>query len=230
MNDTHLPKRVSTTPRAPLVREILAPPAGLLLDSRQRLFRGCHATPQTRGREARVSVADEIFAIYSARGSAAYFGEPVSVTEHGLQAAHFAQLEQAPPQLVIAALLHDIGHLVVECPDDIEEWTSDAHHERVGSGWLAKRFGPEVSEPVRLHVPAKRYLCATRAAYLKKLSPASVVTLKLQGDPGAGMGRSGQDRGVEDGGPAGVSGTARGRRPARLVIRGRCARHCRFYW
>ena len=128
-----------------------------------------------------MSVADEIFAIYSARGSDAYFGEPVSVTEHGLQAAHFAQWEQAPPQLVIAALLHDIGHLVVECPDDIEEWTSDAHHERIGGGWLAKRFGPEVSEPVRLHVPAKRYLCATRAAYLKKLSPASVVTLKLQG-------------------------------------------------
>jgi [1-hydroxy-2-(trimethylamino)ethyl]phosphonate dioxygenase len=128
-----------------------------------------------------VSVADEIFAIYSARGSDAYFGEPVSVTEHGLQAAHFAQLEQAPPRLVIAALLHDIGHLVVECPDDIEEWTSDAHHEQIGGGWLAKRFGPEVSEPVRLHVPAKRYLCATREAYLKKLSPASVVTLKLQG-------------------------------------------------
>ena len=130
-----------------------------------------------------MSVADEIFAIFTARGSAAYFGEPVSVTEHGLQAAHFAQLEQAPQQLVIAALLHDIGHLVVECPDDIEEWTSDAHHEQIGSGWLAKRFGPEVSEPVRLHVPAKRYLCATREAYLKKLSPASVVTLKLQGGP-----------------------------------------------
>lgn len=128
-----------------------------------------------------MSVADEIFAIYSARGSDAYFGEPVSVTEHGLQAAHFAQLEQAPPQLVIAALLHDIGHLVVACPDDIEEWTSDAHHERVGSEWLAARFGPEISEPVRLHVPAKRYLCATRKAYLEKLSPASVVTLELQG-------------------------------------------------
>ena len=128
-----------------------------------------------------MSVADEIFAIYSARGSDAYFGEPVSVTEHGLQAAHFAQLEQAPPQLVIAALLHDIGHLVVECPDDIEEWTSDARHEQIGSGWLAKRFGREVSEPVRLHVPAKRYLCATHEAYLKKLSSASVVTLKLQG-------------------------------------------------
>jgi [1-hydroxy-2-(trimethylamino)ethyl]phosphonate dioxygenase len=130
-----------------------------------------------------MSVADEIFAIFTARGSAAYFGEPVSVTEHALQAAHFAQLEQAPQTLVVAALLHDIGHLVEEVPDDISEWTDDARHEQVGSEWLARRFGPEISEPVRLHVPAKRYLCATREAYLQKLSPSSVLTLKLQGGP-----------------------------------------------
>jgi [1-hydroxy-2-(trimethylamino)ethyl]phosphonate dioxygenase len=128
-----------------------------------------------------MSVADEIFSIFSSRGSAAYFGEPVSVTQHCLQAAHCAQLEQAPASLIVAALLHDIGHLVVDVPDDIEEWTSDAFHERVGGDWLAKRFGPEISEPVRLHVPAKRYLCATRPSYLAKLSPASVITLKLQG-------------------------------------------------
>jgi phosphonate degradation associated HDIG domain protein len=130
-----------------------------------------------------MSVADEIFAIFTARGSAAYFGEPVSVTEHALQAAHFAQLEQAPRKLVVAALLHDIGHLVEEVPDNISEWTDDARHEQVGSEWLARRFGPEISEPVRLHVPAKRYLCAIREAYLQKLSPASVLTLKLQGGP-----------------------------------------------
>jgi [1-hydroxy-2-(trimethylamino)ethyl]phosphonate dioxygenase len=128
-----------------------------------------------------VTIADDIFAIFNSRGSAAYFGEPVSVTEHGLQAAHFAQEEHASAGLVLAALLHDIGHLVVDCPDDITEWTDDAHHERIGSGWLARRFGPEVSEPVRLHVPAKRYLCATRPEYFGKLSPASVLTLKLQG-------------------------------------------------
>jgi phosphonate degradation associated HDIG domain protein len=130
-----------------------------------------------------VTIADEIFTIFMSRGSAAYFGEPVSVTEHALQAAHFAQLEQAPRKLVIAALLHDIGHLIDEVPDDIADWTDDARHEQVGSEWLARRFGPEISEPVRLHVPAKRYLCAIREAYLQKLSPASVLTLKLQGGP-----------------------------------------------
>ncbi len=130
-----------------------------------------------------MSIADEIFAIFNARGSAAYFGEPVSVTEHALQAAHFAQLEEAPPTLVIAALLHDIGHLVVEIQDDIESWTDDARHEQTGSAWLASRFGPGISEPVRLHVPAKRYLCATRPGYLDKLTPSSVLTLRLQGGP-----------------------------------------------
>jgi phosphonate degradation associated HDIG domain protein len=128
-----------------------------------------------------VTIADDIFAIYNSRGSAAYFGEPVSVTEHGLQAAYFAQAEHAPAALVLAALLHDIGHLIVDAPDDIAEWTDDQLHERIGSGWLAKRFDPQVSEPVRLHVPAKRYLCATRPEYFDKLSPASVLTLKLQG-------------------------------------------------
>jgi [1-hydroxy-2-(trimethylamino)ethyl]phosphonate dioxygenase len=130
-----------------------------------------------------VSVADEIFGIFSKRGSGAYFGEAVSVTEHCLQAAYFAQLEQAPPRLVIAALLHDIGHLVVEVPDDLEDWTEDARHEQTGSDWLALRFGLAISEPVRLHVPAKRYLCATQQSYFQKLSPASVKTLQLQGGP-----------------------------------------------
>jgi phosphonate degradation associated HDIG domain protein len=128
-----------------------------------------------------VTIADEIFAIFNSRGSAAYFGEPVSTTEHGLQAAHFGQEAHASASLVLAALLHDIGHLVAPTPDDIKEWKDDAHHERIGSGWLARRFGPEVSEPVRLHVPAKRYLCATRPEYVARLSPASVLTLKLQG-------------------------------------------------
>jgi phosphonate degradation associated HDIG domain protein len=128
-----------------------------------------------------VTIADDIFAIFDARGAAAYFGEPVSTTEHGLQTAHFAQEEHASGSLVLAALLHDIGHLVAPTPDDITEWTDDAHHERIGAGWLSRRFGPEVSEPVRLHVPAKRYLCTTRPEYFAKLSPASVLTLKLQG-------------------------------------------------
>jgi phosphonate degradation associated HDIG domain protein len=130
-----------------------------------------------------MNVMDEILALYADRGHHAYFGECVSVAEHGLQAAHFARAAGAPPALVVAALLHDIGHLIGNAPDDLAEWTADDAHERVGGRWLAERFPPEVSEPVRLHVPAKRYLLATDADYFAKLSPASVVTLKLQGGP-----------------------------------------------
>jgi [1-hydroxy-2-(trimethylamino)ethyl]phosphonate dioxygenase len=130
-----------------------------------------------------MSVAEEVIALFEKRGSEAYFGEDVSVTEHALQAAYFAQLAAAPPSLIVAALLHDIGHLVDDVPDDISEWATDAHHEVVGSRWLAGRFRAEVSEPVRLHVPAKRYLLATDAKYFAKLSPASMITLKLQGGP-----------------------------------------------
>jgi [1-hydroxy-2-(trimethylamino)ethyl]phosphonate dioxygenase len=130
-----------------------------------------------------VKVIEEISAIFATRGAAAYFGEHVSMLEHALQAAHFARAAAAPQPLILAALLHDVGHLVEEVPDDLEDWTSDAQHEQVGSSWLAARFPAEVFEPVRLHVPAKRYLCATDPHYVSKLSAASVVTLKLQGGP-----------------------------------------------
>ena len=128
-----------------------------------------------------MKVVHEVAAIYAARGGGAYFGERVSMTEHGLQAAYFAQQCDAAPALIVAALLHDIGHLLEAVPDDLSDWISDAHHESVGARWLAQRLRPEVSEPVRLHVAAKRYLCAIDPAYLARLSPASVHTLKLQG-------------------------------------------------
>jgi [1-hydroxy-2-(trimethylamino)ethyl]phosphonate dioxygenase len=130
-----------------------------------------------------MSLAAEILALYAARGSEAYFGERVSVAEHGLQAAHFAQVAGAPPPLVLAALLHDVGHLLEEVPDDIDDWTRDARHEEIGARWLARRFDAAVCEPVRLHVPAKRYLCASDPRYFARLSAASVHTLKLQGGP-----------------------------------------------
>ena len=128
-----------------------------------------------------MSVIDNIFSLYAARGSAAYFGEAVSMTEHGLQAAHFAELEGAPETIVAAALLHDIGHLIATVPDDLADWTVDARHEATGARWLGEWFGPDVADPVRLHVRAKRYLCTTDPTYFSQLSPASVVTLKLQG-------------------------------------------------
>lgn len=126
---------------------------------------------------------DDVMALFVDHGSTAYFGESVSMTEHALQAAHFAQAAAAPPALILAALLHDVGHLIEAVPQDIAEWHDDAHHEEIGSRWLASRFPAEIYEPVRLHVPAKRYLCATDTHYFSTLSPASVVTLKLQGGP-----------------------------------------------
>jgi phosphonate degradation associated HDIG domain protein len=128
-----------------------------------------------------MSTYDEVLALFAERGADCYFGESVSTTQHCLQAAFFAQKAGASDALVLAALLHDIGHLIDRAPDDITEWTEDAHHEEIGGRWLARRFGPEVVEPVRLHVPAKRFLCATDPGYCAKLSSASVLTLKLQG-------------------------------------------------
>jgi [1-hydroxy-2-(trimethylamino)ethyl]phosphonate dioxygenase len=128
-----------------------------------------------------MKIVDDLLAIYERRGVEAYFGECVSVTEHALQSAHFAQIAKAPPELIIAALLHDVGHLIDPAPDEISDWTHDAHHELSGAHWLAARFGAAVSEPVRLHVAAKRYLCATDLRYAKVLSPASEKTLQLQG-------------------------------------------------
>jgi len=126
---------------------------------------------------------DDIFSIYLHQGSSLYLGEPVTVAQHALQSAHFAGAAGAADVLVVAALLHDIGHLVESVPDDIGDWATDAHHELTGSRWLEACFGPQVCEPVRLHVSAKRYLCATEPEYLRTLSAASVLTLKLQGGP-----------------------------------------------
>jgi phosphonate degradation associated HDIG domain protein len=130
-----------------------------------------------------VSTVRQILALYERGGAAMYFGERVSMTEHALQAAYFAREQDAAAPLVLAALLHDIGHLLEDVPADIADWTTDGHHEAVGGAWLARRFGPAVSEPVLLHVPAKRYLCATDSHYFSKLSAASVHTLELQGGP-----------------------------------------------
>ena len=102
-----------------------APLARLLLDSRQRVLRGRAAAPRIPPRKPRMNVTEEILAIFQKRGSSAYFGESVSMTEHALQAAYFARAARAPPALIVAALLHDIGHLIDDVPSDIATgpWT-----------------------------------------------------------------------------------------------------------
>jgi phosphonate degradation associated HDIG domain protein len=127
-----------------------------------------------------MDIVDDIFDLFETRGSAAYLGEPVSQTEHALQTAHLAVQEGASDALVAAALLHDIGHLLGP-EDDPAERGIDAVHERRGCAWLGRHFGPEVTEPIRLHVFAKRYLCAVDAVYRGLLSPGSIRSLELQG-------------------------------------------------
>jgi [1-hydroxy-2-(trimethylamino)ethyl]phosphonate dioxygenase len=129
------------------------------------------------------SVIDEIFRVFQERGDGAYLGEPVSQSEHALQAAAAAERDGAPPQLVAAALLHDYGHLVHDLAEDSAEHGVDTVHEDVGADWLGRHFVPAVTEPLRLHVAAKRYLCAVEPEYLDALSPASTLSLDLQGGP-----------------------------------------------
>jgi [1-hydroxy-2-(trimethylamino)ethyl]phosphonate dioxygenase len=127
-----------------------------------------------------MDIVEQIIELFEKRGAAAYLGEPVSQAEHALQAACLAVQEGASDSLVTAALLHDIGHLLGP-EDDPAQRGIDAVHEARGCAWLAPHFGPEVTEPVRLHVMAKRYLCAVDAAYRGLLSPASIRSLELQG-------------------------------------------------
>jgi phosphonate degradation associated HDIG domain protein len=130
-----------------------------------------------------MTIIDQIIGLFQRRGDAAYHGEAVSQTEHALQSAALAERQGATDTLVVAALLHDIGHLLDGQNEDLALNGIDGQHEEAGHAWLSKYFRPEVTEPVRLHVDAKRYLCAKNATYLQGLSPASQLSLKLQGGP-----------------------------------------------
>jgi len=129
-----------------------------------------------------MDVMNQIRGAFSRRGNEGY-GEGVSQLEHAVQCAAFAQRDGASPALVAAAYLHDIGHLLHDLPQDIADSGVDTQHESTGSAWLSQYFGPELTEPVRMHVAAKRYLAATEAGYHDRLSDASKLSLKLQGGP-----------------------------------------------
>jgi phosphonate degradation associated HDIG domain protein len=130
-----------------------------------------------------MNIVDEILAAFDQRGGSAYLGEPVSVLEHSLQTAFAAEQAGAAPSLVVAALLHDVGHLIHRWPEDVADHGINSRHEDLACNWLSPYFGPEVTEPIRLHVAAKRYLCRVDPSYLRRLSPASIQSLGLQGGP-----------------------------------------------
>jgi gamma-butyrobetaine dioxygenase len=112
--------------------------------------------------------------LFAGPGARDYLGEPVTIGVHMRQAGALAEAAGASHPLVAAALLHDVGHLRQE---------TDSRHGDAGAQWLSQWFGAEVTEPVRMHVAAKRYLCATDPGYLGRLSAESVRTLALQGGP-----------------------------------------------
>jgi len=128
-------------------------------------------------------IVDRILQLFAEKGRGMYFGEAVTETEHALQSAHLAEASGAGNELIAAALLHDIGHLLHGLTEDIAERGIDGRHEEGGAAWLARHFGPPVADPVRLHVAAKRYLCAVDPGYRDGLSPASQRSLELQGGP-----------------------------------------------
>ncbi|MFG2523378.1 phosphonate degradation HD-domain oxygenase [Streptomyces sp. NPDC048527] len=127
---------------------------------------------------------DRLAALFEGEGSAEYLGEAVTQAEHMLQAGALAEAAGAPPHLVAAALLHDVGHFQGAVTGrDLMEHSTDNRHSHTGADWLGQWFDPEVTEPVRLHVAAKRYLCAVEPGYFDLLSEASVHTLAVQGGP-----------------------------------------------
>lgn len=127
-------------------------------------------------------IIDQIFHTFTQNGHLEY-GERVNMLEHSLQTAYFAEQDGADVLLIASAVLHDYGHLIHGLDEDIAEHGIDGMHEEVGALHLAKYFVPAVTEPLRLHVAAKRYLCATDAQYFAELSPASILSLQVQGGP-----------------------------------------------
>ncbi|MFZ9037441.1 MAG: HD domain-containing protein [Gammaproteobacteria bacterium] len=133
--------------------------------------------------EQRDSIVDFILELFATRGAAEYMGEAVSMSQHMEQSAACARADNAPDSLVIAALLHDIGHFIGAHPIEALENGIDNVHETAGADYLAPYYPPAITEPIRLHVAAKRYLCATDDGYFGRLSDASVNSLMVQGGP-----------------------------------------------
>ena len=124
---------------------------------------------------------DEVLALYERYGGRNY-DEALSQLAHAEQTAALARQAGATDEVVVAALLHDVGHLLeMEYRDGPRDRSVDHRHESVGAAWLASLYGPGVTAPIALHVRAKRYLCAVEPAYHDGLSAGSVASLERQG-------------------------------------------------
>jgi len=126
------------------------------------------------------AVVSEIFDLFARFGSERY-GEDICLERHMLQTAALAQSVGAPGSVVVAALLHDIGHLLHARDAATAGQGRDTEHEAFGAAWLSRAFDRDVTAPIALHVSAKRYLCAVEPGYFERLSAASRLSLALQG-------------------------------------------------
>lgn len=126
-------------------------------------------------------MVNEILSLFESKGNRAYEGEGVSQLEHALQSAHRAEQDGAAPELICAALLHDIGHLINDRGETPTLRGEDDLHQYMALPFLRPAFPEAVLGAIRLHVDAKRYLCAIRPGYREALSEDSKRSLELQG-------------------------------------------------
>ena len=126
-----------------------------------------------------MNIVDEIINKYKTNNSL-YIGEKITISNHMIQTAMLAEKDNSPKSLVCSCLLHDYGHFIIENPDLLVSKLLDGKHEYLAFKFLNKYFKPDVVEPIKLHVQAKRYLCRNRS-YYDLLSEASKISLKLQG-------------------------------------------------
>ncbi len=127
--------------------------------------------------------AEEIFELYEKFGHLDYIGEPVSQLEHMCQAAQLAELEGYDNEVILAAFLHDIGHLLpVHDENESMNGFGTIDHEKIGAYHLNKLgFSEKMCSLIASHVNAKRYLTFKYLDYYNKLSEASKQTLEFQG-------------------------------------------------
>lgn len=119
--------------------------------------------------------------IYLRAGEKAYGLYGINQLEHALQSAMRAENDGLSSSMIMACLLHDVGHMIHDLGEAPAERGIDDHHEARGAGWVARYFSRAVSEPIRLHVAAKRYLCTVEESYVANLARDSQISLQLQG-------------------------------------------------
>ena len=126
---------------------------------------------------------EKILTLLNTKAEGQYGLSKVTQKQHALQCAMLSEQAGETPQMIVAALVHDIGHMLHEIGENFADRGIDDRHEEIGMAYLEDRFGPDVVMPIALHVQAKRYLCATQPDYFAKLSDDSVKSMALQGGP-----------------------------------------------